>query len=70
MTPESIPSMAITSFPAHGRSLKGKYQYDRADTKTQEKRIKTARATAGGDAASTDLPHHSMERKGEEQWEL
>lgn len=47
MTPESIPSMAITSFPAHGRSLKGKYQYDRAGTQTQEKRIKTARTTAG-----------------------
>lgn len=39
--------MAITSFPAHGRSLKGKYQYDRAGTQTQEKRIKTARAKAG-----------------------
>lgn len=48
MTPESIPSMAITSFPAHGRSLKGKYQYDRADTKTQEKRIKTARGVRAG----------------------
>ena len=39
--------MAITSFPAHGRSLKGKYQYDRAGTQTQEKRIKTARTMAG-----------------------
>ena len=47
MTPENILSMAITSFPAHGRSLKGKYQYGRADTKTQEKRIKTARTMAG-----------------------
>lgn len=70
MTPESIPSMAITSFPA---SLKGKYQYDRAGIKTQEKRIKTARTTAGrevrgmgivgpmgvyGAANDTDLTQH------------
>lgn len=48
MTPENILSMAITSFPAHGRSLKGKYQYGRADTKTQEKRIKTARGRRAG----------------------
>lgn len=31
MTPESIPSMAITSFPAHGRSLKGKYSMTGSD---------------------------------------
>ena len=31
MTPESIPSMAITSFPAHGRSLKGKYSMTDSD---------------------------------------
>lgn len=41
--------MAITSFPARGRSLKGKYQYGRADTKTQEKRIKTARGRRAGE---------------------
>lgn len=31
MTPESIPSMATTSFPAHGRSLKGKISMTDSD---------------------------------------